>query len=101
MIRHVHADLMIAYANNPSLKIEWRVQDGDSWASTKTPSFAPQYQYRIPPMEKVLYSNIYAAGPGTGHNSLVLAREKAFTDSLGILKIVYEDNNVKSVEIVK
>lgn len=47
MTRHKHADLMIAYANNPSLQIE--IDLGDGWKDCDSPAFRPYFEYRIKP----------------------------------------------------
>lgn len=43
--RHKHADVMIAYANDCSLEIEYK-HDMD-WHVVRTPSWNPNYEYRI------------------------------------------------------
>ena len=47
--RHKHADLMIAYANDTSLVIEYRVDSEDDWYPMKCPSWNKHYEYRIRP----------------------------------------------------
>lgn len=47
--RHKHADLMIAYANDTSLVIEWKSKLGNEWAISKAPIWDESYEYRIKP----------------------------------------------------
>ena len=49
MNKHVHADLIIAWANGA--KIEWERVPG-SWVDLSTPSWNPYYVYRIKPEPK-------------------------------------------------
>lgn len=50
--RHPHADVMIAYANDTTLGIQWRTGDDQEWEDIEFPSFHPEFQYRIKPEEK-------------------------------------------------
>lgn len=48
--RHKHADLMIAYANDCSLVIEYLQKD--KWWVTTGPTWDKRFEYRIKPQEK-------------------------------------------------
>lgn len=48
-VRHVHADLMIEYANDPSIEIEY--ESLGVWSSINNPSFAPERNYRKKPLK--------------------------------------------------
>lgn len=55
MTRHKHADVMIAYANDTSSKIQRKNWDGE-WEDLSVnhnPSFYATYEYRIKPKEAV------------------------------------------------
>ena len=58
--RHPHADLMIAYANDTSLKIEWF--NGGEWKSLngQHPTWYIKTQYRIKPKPVTKYQVLYA-----------------------------------------
>lgn len=45
--RHVHADVMIAYANDKSLVVETKYKGG--WTAISSPSFMATSEYRIKP----------------------------------------------------
>jgi hypothetical protein len=51
-MRHKHADLLIAYANDSSLKLEWQHPDGEWFDVTSNPTFHPKVNYRIKPEPK-------------------------------------------------
>ncbi len=50
-MRHEHADLMIAYANDTTLEFECRNKDGGGWEAMPRaiPTFMPNFEYRIKP----------------------------------------------------
>lgn len=55
-MKHQHAELMIAYANDTSLNFQWRRNDTGEWQDIEVPHFVPQSKYRIKPKEqKMLY----------------------------------------------
>ena len=56
---HPHRDLMIEYANDKTIEIEFR-SDGE-WVRTEDPSFYPKYKYRKKPKvtKKVIEYRIY------------------------------------------
>ena len=49
MPRHVHADLMIAYANDASLKFEYYSNFLERWLTSEVPTFNQNIKYRIKP----------------------------------------------------
>lgn len=57
--RHPHADLMIAYANDMSLEIQYKLKSYGVWYSTKTPCFDPNNEYRIKPKSTTKYQVLY------------------------------------------
>ena len=50
-MKHKHADLMIAYANDTSLEFEWRRDNLSPWWPVRegAPSFFTECEYRIKP----------------------------------------------------
>ena len=56
---HQHRDLMIEYANDKTIEIEFR-SDGE-WVRTEDPSFYPKYKYRKKPnvTKKVIEYRLY------------------------------------------
>ena len=49
-MRHIHADLIIAWANGA--QIQFRYSTSDEWADSKNPSWSTHIQYRIKPEPK-------------------------------------------------
>lgn len=53
--RHKHADLMIAYANDKSLKFQYREDESWKWTDcTIAPIFSETIQYRIKPKTELV-----------------------------------------------
>lgn len=50
-MRHKHADIMIAYANDSSLKIQCKPIGASNWRKVSEPTFYLTYEYRIKPPE--------------------------------------------------
>lgn len=57
--RHKHADLMIAYANDMTLKIQYK--DGNMWFDIGDPAFHKNIEYRIKPKNKTVRFRNYLA----------------------------------------
>lgn len=58
--RHKHADLMIAYANDTTLKFQYREDESYKWTDcTIAPSFSETSQYRIKPKTVTKYQVLY------------------------------------------
>jgi len=61
--RHKHADLMIAYANDKSLKFQWRSSPDMEWSDVSQPCWYPcwypDYEYRIKPKTVTKYQVLY------------------------------------------
>lgn len=53
MTRHIHADVMIAYANDKSVIIECRQTPGESWFEVRDPCWTSTVEYRIKPNKKI------------------------------------------------
>jgi len=53
--RHKHADLMIAYANDTTLKIQWRSNPDMEWSDLhQQPSWGTNNEYRIKPKTELV-----------------------------------------------
>jgi hypothetical protein len=52
MAKHKYADLLIAYANDSSLEIQYRHEGVSSWVNTDRPTFSPDIEWRIKPTPK-------------------------------------------------
>ena len=92
MSRHVHADLMIAYANDASLEIEHYSPSTDKWSLIYHPGFYPTIKYRIKPKpDYEKEADCLVRNPKTN----------LFQDTK--LKFVYngQTNVIKSVELMK
>lgn len=48
-MKHVHAELMIAWANDTSIEIETRPSGEYPWSVSDRPRWFPDHQYRIKP----------------------------------------------------
>lgn len=59
--QHVHHDMIVAWAKNPSKKVQCRAGDKDSWI-TVTPDWCEDLQYRFKPEEPKLLTIIGADG---------------------------------------
>lgn len=49
--RHKHADLMIAYANDPTIQIQWLYPRTLEWYDAPNPTWNSEYEYRIKPRQ--------------------------------------------------
>lgn len=47
MARHPHADLMIKYANDSSLKVQWKDPYHREWKDIENPTWSHSIEYRI------------------------------------------------------
>jgi hypothetical protein len=47
MKKHIHYDLIIAYANGA--KFQYRASDKDEWVECAYPGFSEKFQYRVKP----------------------------------------------------
>jgi len=58
--RHKHADLMIAYANDTALEIQWRFDPDQKWSDLhQQPSWDTNNEYRIKPKIVTKYQVLY------------------------------------------
>jgi len=83
--RHPHADLMIAYANDTSLKVQCREDEGDMWVDTMTPVFDTKLQYRIKPKTVTKYQVLYLMTESKMANvsNIYLSSEEEFNSKFG------------------
>ena len=52
MTRHKHADLMIAYANNKNLEVQFRMNEQSEWCDVEAlPGWLEDLEYRIKPKQ--------------------------------------------------
>ena len=51
MTRHKHADLMIAYANDKNLEVQYRMNEQSKWCDIPLPGWSEELEYRIKPKE--------------------------------------------------
>ncbi len=87
MAKHKYADLMIAYANDSSLQIQYTHDGLGTWVTTDTPSFSPNIQWRIKPtpkrafvyMVKHTYSSHWYPQTFTYHDDAENARNVALS----------------------
>jgi hypothetical protein len=101
MAKHKYADLLIAYANDSSLKFQYRLEDDvDVWVDSGAfPSFSARVQWRIKPtpkrafvyMVKHTYSSHWYPQTFTYHDDAENARNVA-------LSFNYTVTDIKEVE---
>lgn len=89
MARHVHADLMIATANDSSLKIEVEihVQGTTTWVPCFEPCWRSELKYRIKPKPPVV-TEFYGVAAHRNIDGM------AVVHSLGDCNLL-KDNNIK------
>lgn len=51
MTRHKHADVMIAYANDKNLEVQFRMSEQRKWCDAPLPGWQEELEYRIKPKE--------------------------------------------------
>ena len=51
MTRHKHADLMIAYANDKNLEVQFYMSEQSKWCDAPLPGWQEELEYRIKPKE--------------------------------------------------
>jgi len=57
--RHKHAELMIAYANDTTLKFQYRSNPDEEWSDLSQPNWYPDFEYRIKPKTVTKYQVLY------------------------------------------
>lgn len=58
-MRHKHADLMIAKAEDSSLEIQFKNGVSNHFETVDNPAWNPDYEYRIKPRKKTVYQWAY------------------------------------------
>jgi len=53
-MKHKHYDLIIAWANDPSITLQYRASNEECWNDTKEPAFVKHWEYRIKPKPPVV-----------------------------------------------
>jgi hypothetical protein len=64
MAAHIHAELMMAFAANSDLKIEFRENSECKWKLVESPAWLVNLQYRIKPSDVVINLEIVTAANG-------------------------------------
>lgn len=103
MARHVHADLMIAKANDASLKIEIMAGGDQRWIYCHAPSWNPLMEYRIkpkPPAVVEFYGIATIAGNGQRAyvSDLRCNIEALISDNV---KLTFTDGKLTGAEVLK
>ena len=100
MTKHKHADLMIAYANDTTLKIERQHPDGYWRDVGPIPAFIPDVNYRIKPEPKKAYVFMYKKGSGRWISWSYDTMLDAVHYKEQVLRFGYDVTDVKEVEWV-
>lgn len=111
MARHKHADLMIAYANDPSIKIQWRGQITErldaGFAPVKwedlgmQPSFKEYFEYRIKPPDPVVVTDYGIANLLVGNRASVCCKGASdYTPTNCNIKLTFTDGKLTGTEVV-
>ena len=99
-LRHPHADLMIAYANDTSLEIEYKDWfDGGEWKSLngQHPTWYIKTQYRIKPKPVTKYQVLYLL---TDCNEAI-ASEKYYESEEDWQQAYINQKDVKFIQLIK
>lgn len=104
MARHVHADLMIAKANDASLKIEIMAGGDQRWIYCHAPSWNPLMEYRIkpkPPAVVEFYGIATIAGNGQRAYVSDLLRAPGAIGAGNNVKLTFTDGKFSGAEVIK
>lgn len=100
MTKHKHADLMIAYANDTTLKFERQHADGYWYDAASSPSFIPEVNYRIKPEPKKAYVFMYKKGSGRWVSWSYDTMLQALEHREQMVRFGYDVTDIKEVEFV-
>ena len=95
---HPHAALIKQWAEGA--EIEYFSGSMQDWRSTNEPSWSPGIKYRIRPVNKVVYLNMYEDSTGGRYESYKSAVKGQTGDAIGVLKITTCKGKLVSVETV-
>lgn len=103
MAKHVHAEVIKAWADGA--EIEWLDNIRADWIKVVvSPSWNPEYQYRVKPTPEVFYARIWKFRADTQNryecdqHPTVWSREKGGEDNI---KATWEGDKLVSVEVIK
>lgn len=96
-MRHKHADLIHAWAENMDLQIECKYTGESSWTQFDPvmQKWMPHHEYRIKPVENPDVVCYYTASPNHRGDSVKLERDNL------ILTFDGETGKLKSAEVIK
>lgn len=102
--RHPHADLIIQWANDQSLKIQFRESADKQWLDVIEPNWLTCYEYRIKPKTKTVarYQYSYQAPKSKATHVtdlLTLAEWEDLVQSIGLKKAVRLEWTREEIEI--
>lgn len=96
-MKHKHHDLMVAYAADTSLKIQYfSTIPGAGWQDLENPGFNPIYEYRVappPPPPQLTETIFIGRDPELTHPFLSVTRPAN-------VKLTWEDGVLKKVEVL-
>lgn len=99
-MRHKHADLLIAYANDTTLKIEWQHPDGEWFDVTSNPTFHPKVNYRIKPNTEKVFVFLHKKGSGRWVPNAYGTMPQAVECLEKMIRLGYDVTDIKEVEFV-
>ena len=102
MAKHKHADLLIAYANDTTLKFEWQYPGGVWYDTAQSPAFNPDVNYRIKPSPKRAFVYMVKSSNSSQYHPQSYAHlEDAEFAHDNALQFGYTVTDIKEVEWVE
>ena len=89
--KHKHYDLIMQWAANPALEIEYRKANSGEWRISKAPAWIRHYQYRIKPQDKTEIRFFFADKNGA---------VKQGTGNRANLKLIYKNGVLQTAEVI-
>ena len=89
--KHKHYDLIMQWAANPALEIEYRQDSSEEWRISKAPAWIRHYQYRIKPQDKTEIRFFYADKNGA---------VKQGTGNRANLRLTYKNGALQTAEVI-
>ena len=89
--KHKHYDLIMQWAANPTLEIEYRKANSGEWRISKAPAWIRHYQYRIKPQDKTEVLFFYTDKSRTVEEVL---------EDVANLKLTYTNGVLQTAEVI-
>ena len=100
MAKHKHADLLIAYANDTTLRFERQHSDGYWFDAAPSPAFDPAVNYRIKPEPKKAFVFMHKKGSSRWFSSSYDTMLQTLEHREHKVRFGYDVTDIKEVEFV-